>query len=130
MLPAAGQPIGPDDLIDISHESLIRRWQRFQAWLAEEDLDVAELKEWQQRARRRMDGGGWLDEHDVERAQRWRARVIERANPEALGSAVLQGPGRTHLSMTTSSPASTGPIKSRPSKKRGKSQERLARNAN
>ncbi|MEO7851356.1 MAG: WD40 repeat domain-containing protein, partial [Rubrivivax sp.] len=96
VLPAAGQPIGPDDLIDISHESLIRRWQRFQAWLAEEDLDVAELKEWQQRARRRMEGGGWLDEHDVERAQRWRARVIERTNPE-LWAARYAGPGAYQL---------------------------------
>ncbi len=82
VLPAAGQPIGKDDLIDISHESLIRRWHRFQAWMAEEDIDVAELREWQQRAQRRMDGGGWLDENDVERAQRWRARVGDRGDPE------------------------------------------------
>jgi hypothetical protein len=37
VLPAAGQPPGPGDPIDISHESLMRRWRRFQTWLAEED---------------------------------------------------------------------------------------------
>ena len=81
VLPAAGRPLQPDDLIDIGHESLIRRWQRFQAWLGEEDLDVTELKEWLHRARRSEERGGWLDQNDGDRALAWRARVVERSNP-------------------------------------------------
>ena len=80
VLPAAGRPLQPDDLIDIGHESLIRRWQRFQAWLGEEDLDVAELREWLHRARRSEERGGWLDQNDGDRAQAWRARVNEHGN--------------------------------------------------
>ena len=80
VLPAAGRPLQPDDLIDIGHESLIRRWQRFQAWLGEEDLDVAELREWLHRARRTAERGGWLDQNDGDRALAWRARVNERGN--------------------------------------------------
>lgn len=96
VLPAAPKEIGPDDLIDISHESPIRRWHRFQAWLVEEDLDVAELKEWQQRAQRRQDGGGWLDQNDCDRAQRWRVRVNDRGNAGPW-SARYAGPGAYEL---------------------------------
>ena len=81
VLPAAGQPLQPDDLIDIGHESLIRRWQHFQTWLGEEDLDVADLREWLHRARRSEERGGWLDQNDGDRALAWRARVVERSNP-------------------------------------------------
>ncbi|SBT05819.1 WD-40 repeat protein [Candidatus Accumulibacter aalborgensis] len=84
VLPRAGRPINDDDLIDISHESLFRQWQLFRQWLTEEGHDVAELREWRQRAaRRQSEGGGWLDENDCQRAQRWRLRVIERTHPPA-----------------------------------------------
>ena len=59
---------------------LIRRWALFQQWLQEEDLDGAELEEWHQRARRRREGGGVLDEADCDRASRWKARVGRRGN--------------------------------------------------
>jgi hypothetical protein len=75
LLPAPPKVLGDDEMIDISHESLIRRWQRYQRWLEEEDLDVTEMKEWLQRARRQADGGGWLDSNDCGRAVNWRARV-------------------------------------------------------
>lgn len=65
------------DLVDISHESLIRGWMRLQGWLLIEDRLVAELREFQQRAERQVEGGGWLDEPDCQRAQRWRAQVSE-----------------------------------------------------
>jgi WD40 repeat protein len=72
----------PDTTIDISHESLFRRWHLFQTWLGEEDHDVAELYEWQQRASRQQEGGGWLDENDTQRALRWQDRVRARGYPE------------------------------------------------
>jgi Novel STAND NTPase 1 len=81
LLPPMGESLRDETLIDISHESLFRQWHLFQLWLSEEQRDVDELREWQQRAARQKEGGGWLDENDCERALRWRARVSERVNP-------------------------------------------------
>ena len=82
VLPAAGEELLDATSIDISHESLFRLWQRFRKWLDEEELDAAELKEWQRRARRcETEGGGWLEKDDCDRAERWRARVRGRADP-------------------------------------------------
>lgn len=71
---AAGDPV------DISHESLIRGWTRLQGWLVSEDRLVAELMEFRQRAERQAEGGGWLDEPDCQRAQRWCEQVSERGD--------------------------------------------------
>ncbi len=81
LVPSVNTPLAEDSMIDISHESLFRQWYLFQEWLNEEDLDAAELKEWQQRAARQKMGGGWLDEYDGERAERWVRRLNERGNP-------------------------------------------------
>ncbi len=81
LLPPAGGPLVDATLIDISHESLFRQWHLLKWWLSEEELDAAELKEWQQRAARQKEGGGWLDKYDCARAHRWRARVKERTQP-------------------------------------------------
>src|SRR5262249_40172298 len=37
-------------------------------------------------ARREKDGGGWLDESDCERAERWRSRVASRTDPDIWAS--------------------------------------------
>ena len=81
LLPPASEAIGDGTLVDISHESLFRQWHLFQQWLSEEEQDVVELREWQQRAARQKEGGGWLDENDCDRATRWIARVNDRVNP-------------------------------------------------
>ncbi|GJH18423.1 hypothetical protein CBA19CS22_17795 [Caballeronia novacaledonica] len=75
LLPPAREPVSDDTLVDISHESLFRQWSRFQLWIEDERLDVAELNEWRQRAIRQRERGGWLDERDCDRAVRWRERV-------------------------------------------------------
>jgi tetratricopeptide (TPR) repeat protein len=36
LMPQAGTPLEPDTIIDISHESLIRNWERLKAWVQEE----------------------------------------------------------------------------------------------
>jgi len=36
LMPAAGTPLLPDTIIDISHESLIRNWERLKRWVNEE----------------------------------------------------------------------------------------------
>ncbi len=79
--PSMSTMLADERVIDISHESLFRQWHLFQQWLSEEELDAVELKEWQQRAARQKEGGGWLDEQDGERAERWRARVHDRTTP-------------------------------------------------
>lgn len=81
LLPSVKTPLDDDRIIDISHESLFRQWHLFRKWLKEEELDVAELREWQQRAASRQKGGGWLDEYDCDRAQRWLARINQGTNP-------------------------------------------------
>ena len=81
VLPPATRMILEGDLVDISHESLIRRWRQLQDWLGAEAQDVAELKTWKQRAEARRGGGGWLDENDAARAASWRTRVTERGDP-------------------------------------------------
>ena len=82
LLPSVGTGLDDERMIDISHESLFRQWRLFRQWLGEEEVDVAELREWQHRAARQKEGGGWLDEYDSERAKRWRARVKACGNPE------------------------------------------------
>ncbi len=52
LLPPMSALLNDDTMIDISHESLFRLWHLFRKWLDEEDVDVAEMKEWQQRAAR------------------------------------------------------------------------------
>jgi hypothetical protein len=79
--PSMSTPLADERVIDISHESLFRQWHLFQQWSSEEELDAAELKEWQHRTARHKEGGGWLDEHDCERASRWRDRVKSRTKP-------------------------------------------------
>jgi hypothetical protein len=91
LLPPASEKLSDDKVIDISHESLFRHWHLLRQWLAEEDLDAAELKEWHHRAIMRGKGGGWLDASDCDRALRWRARVEERTNP-ALWARRYGGP--------------------------------------
>ena len=36
LMPPANQPLAPETLIDISHESLIRQWQRMKEWVEQE----------------------------------------------------------------------------------------------
>jgi formylglycine-generating enzyme required for sulfatase activity len=84
LMPPARETLSDDKFIDVSHESLIRQWRHIRQWLSEEETDVAELREWQQRAARNLTaGGGWLDENDAQRARRWRARIEERGHPES-----------------------------------------------
>lgn len=81
LLPPVSTKLDGGTMVDISHESLFHQWHLFREWLNEEAGDATELKKWQQRATRQKTGGGWLDEYDCERAQRWLVRLNERGNP-------------------------------------------------
>jgi WD40 repeat protein len=80
LLPPADDLDADAVLLDISHESLLRRWGRFQDWLGEEDKDATELRDWLRRARQRQgrDGVNCLSEADTALASQWRQRVNDR----------------------------------------------------
>ena len=75
LLPPPELPLEVARVVDVSHEALIRQWRRLQDWLAEDEADAQELREWRQRALRQQTGGGWLDGKDCERAGRWQERL-------------------------------------------------------
>ncbi|CAD5369783.1 WD-40 repeat protein [Rubrivivax sp. A210] len=105
LLPAAEALDSDAVTLDISHESLLRRWHRFQRWLDEEERDATELRDWLRRARQRggagSDGGDGADlgengengeggestnnslsDADNALATAWRKRIAERGHPE------------------------------------------------
>jgi hypothetical protein len=72
LCPRAGKPLKPDDLLDVSHESLLRQWRTLAAWVEAEAKDVALYRRIKEAAitwngdQRSSDG-------------LWRARPLERA---------------------------------------------------
>jgi len=75
LMPPAGTPLEPETVIDISHESLIRNWERLKAW-ARDEAEAARIY-------RRLAGaaadyragiGGLLDEVTLRYALKWRER--------------------------------------------------------
>ena len=52
LLPPASTQLKPDVALDISHESLIRHWKRFNDWLTDETASVATLQRLRERAER------------------------------------------------------------------------------
>lgn len=76
MLTLTGEESGGDARVDLSHETLITAWPRFQEWIA--DYKKAEITrrrlqsravDWLQTGKR----GGLLDKVELESAQRWQA---------------------------------------------------------
>ena len=61
-------PLEANTRIDISHEALIRHWQRLHGWVEEEGERAAEYRRWRERAR-----GELLTGRDLTRALAWRA---------------------------------------------------------
>ena len=80
LMPPVGESLQPDAIVDISHESLMRKWRRLDAWADEEALsrrtyrrlaDTATLHE-------RGEAGLWRDP-DLELALAWRRRDAPNA---------------------------------------------------
>ena len=67
-----GEPLSPDSVIDISHEALIRQWDRLRAWADDEAERAAELRRLWERAVARKQGGELLAGADLARAVEWR----------------------------------------------------------
>ena len=74
-----GEPLGPESVIDISHEALIRQWERLRTWAEDEAKQAAELMRWLDRAIMRKQGKGeLLTGADLARAVEWRDEVAGR----------------------------------------------------
>ena len=71
--------IGPDSVIDISHEALIRKWDRLQKWVAEEAGRAAGYRRW----RDRTATGTYLTSVDLLQAIRWRDGGDSGERPDA-----------------------------------------------
>ena len=89
LMPPAGEPLGPDSSIDISHESLIRNWPQLRAWLAEEAEGVRIYAHLVATARMREGrGGDPMGQPELGIALAWRARQ----QPNQAWAARYDGP--------------------------------------
>ncbi len=68
-----GEPLAPQSVIDLSHEALIRHWERLRTWADDEAERTAELLRWRDRAVLRKQGGELLKGADLARAIAWLA---------------------------------------------------------
>src|SRR5208282_1925653 len=79
LMPPAPEKLGPDSIVDISHESLIRLWNRLQGWVTEEAEFAALYKRLADSARRYEAGQAALWRNpELQLALDWKKR--ERAN--------------------------------------------------
>jgi len=73
LMPPAGEPLKPETVIDISHESLMRVWKRLNGWATEEAESVVEYLRLADSARRWKDGRAeMLQGRELDRAEEWR----------------------------------------------------------
>ena len=76
LVPGAEWPLSSNPVIDLSHESLIRQWQRLRGWVAAEAEAAAEAGRLVEDSRRHaQEGGELLRGRSLERAREW-----QRAN--------------------------------------------------
>src|SRR5215510_2904469 len=73
--PSAGVPLRSDTVLDISHESLIRQWQRLNQWVEQEALSADTYRRLEQTARLWHTGQAALwGTPDLENALAWREK--------------------------------------------------------
>ena len=94
--PPVEMPLGPDTLLDIGHESLIRQWRQLGKWVEEEGRSALMYRRLNQTAQLWKDGEAapWRNP-DLERALLWEqaqhpspAWAIRYASAEEFGSAM------------------------------------------
>ncbi|WP_133512347.1 WD40 repeat domain-containing protein [Candidatus Thiosymbion oneisti] len=86
------QPLGADDTIDITHESLIRQWSRLQRWTTDESEQAELYRRLESAAQRWQKGEGalWIDP-DLQYALDWRDRHQHRSPSAWLAWAARYG---------------------------------------
>ena len=88
LTPPWPQEIRPDDILDISHESLIRHWGRLRAWVADEAASADVYRRLDQTARLWSEGlAGLWGSPDLDQALRWR----KEARPNKAWAARYEG---------------------------------------
>ena len=89
LLPPSQQVLSenqPDTIIDISHESLIRHWQRLKDWMADEAEQLKKYQRWLDEATRRQYQDGFtnlLESPELEPAEAW----LSQFKPTAIWAA-------------------------------------------
>ena len=80
LMPPAGEPLAPETVIDISHESLMRVWERLRHWTEEEAVSAQHYKRVAETAALQAAGsaGLWRDP-DLQLALDWRAQARPNA---------------------------------------------------
>jgi WD40 repeat protein len=74
-----GSKLDEKSVIDLSHEALIRKWDRLQSWVAEEAERAAGYRRWRDRAESKM----MLPTVELLQAIRWRDGAEGRMRPDA-----------------------------------------------
>ena len=78
--PHVGMPLGPDTLLDIGHESLIRQWRLLGEWIEEEGRSAFMYRRLSQTAGSWKVGDAALWRNpDLERALQWKS--VQKASP-------------------------------------------------
>jgi len=81
LMPPAGQPLTPDTPIDISHESLMRVWQRLRDWVDQEAQSAQTYRRLAETAKLHADGNAaLLRPPDLQFALAWLAREQPNAD--------------------------------------------------
>jgi WD40 repeat protein len=88
LTPPWPQEIGPEDILDISHESLILHWDRLRAWVAYEAASAEIYRRLDQTARLWSEGkAGMWGFPDLDQALRWK----EEARPNQVWATRYEG---------------------------------------
>ena len=95
-----GEPLGPESVIDISHEALIRQWERLRTWADDEAERAAELRRWRDRAVLRQQGGELLAGADLARAVEWRDNEAGRRPKPQWAARYLDSDGEIGFAET------------------------------
>ena len=76
LVPPVGQDLAPDTVLDISHESLIRQWQRMPQWLNQEAESAVLYQRVEETAQRWQDGkAALLRSPELEHILAWRTQA-------------------------------------------------------
>ena len=75
LMPSLERPLAPDTVLDISHESLIRQWQKLRDWVQVEAASADHYRDNERRAQRwSARTAEFLDGIDLDVALDWRSR--------------------------------------------------------
>ncbi len=73
LTPVAGEPLDDDSVLDVTHESLIRRWKRLQDWVDDEAKAAETYRRLEESARLHRDGqASFLIPPELGRVVKWR----------------------------------------------------------